>query len=350
MAGPQMHQFADLVAATLNDLGPYDSLQQIAQNRQDYEVLSRWFTKERVTIESGVRIQRNLMVGDGTTGPAEHNAPTDEDEVNLTDILKQMVVPWVHAQTKWMVVRQHMLVNRQPAAILNAIEAQRNYAMLKLHEEMERKAWQSPPSSANTTDPWAVKYWVVQNATIGFNGGSPTGDNMIAGINLTTLPVSGQYNNYSGTYSALTAQNGLPILRTLHRKIGFRSPVTMKQYYEGSGDKMRVYCNETSIGAFENVLYANADLSLKDVSSVDGLNMSFKRNPIVWIPTLDDDTNNPIYFIDHGTFFPVALDGDYLTETRNMAPRNHNIEQYFIELSYNYVNIDRRRNGVVYQA
>jgi len=352
MPGPALHQFSDLVAATLNELGPYDAVQQIAQDKQSYEVLSRWFVKDKTMLESGAQIQRNLMVGDSGAGqgPASHKLPTDEDEVNLTDILKQIVVPWVHAETKWMVVRQHMLVNRSPSAILNVIEANRNYAMLELHKEMERKAWGSAPAAGDKVNPWAVKYWVVQSASEGFHGGSPTGNNMIAGLDLSTLPMAGQFNNWTATYGKLSPQDGMPKLRKAHRKIGFRSPITMKDYLTGSGDQMRVYCNESSIGDFEEVLYANADLSLKDVASVDGLNMSFKKNPIIWIPTLDDDTNNPVYLLNHATFMPVGLDGDYLHEEQAPAPKQHNIIQYFVDLTYNYMCIDRRRNAVLYQA
>lgn len=350
MPGPAMSDFADLVASTLNELGPYNAVQQIAQNKQRFEVLSRWFRDDKTTLESGVKIQRQLMVGDANGGPARHAAPTDEDSVNLTDILKKIEVPWVHADTSWMVVRQHMLVNRSPSAILDAIEANRNYAMLSLHDQMESRAWAAAPASTNTTDPWAVKYWIVQHATAGFNGGSPTGDNLIAGLNLSTLPQAGQFNNYTGTYAQLTPSDAMPKLRTMHRKTGFVSPITMKDYMGDTGDNYRVYCNETTITGFEEICMANADLSLRDVASVDGLNLSFKKNPIVWVPALDADTNNPIYMINHSVFQPVGLDGDYLHETRNMAPRNHNIEQYFVDLSYNFMCVDRRRNGVIYQA
>lgn len=350
MPGPALHEFADLVAATLNELGPYDAVQQIAQRKTDYECLSRWMTEDKVMLESSMRVQRTLMTGDGSNGPARHAAPTDEDQVNLSDILKQIVVPLVHADTSWFVVRQHVLANRKPSAILNVIKAARNWAMLSMHEEMERKCWGPAPPSTNTTDPWAVKYWIVQNSATGFHGGSPTGDNMIAGLNLSTLPVSGQFNSYSGTYAQLTPQDGITKLRTMKLKTGFKSPVSMKDYTQGRGDRYRIYCNETTLQAFQNILYSNADLSLRDVAQIDPLNILFNGNPIVYIDTLNDDSNNPIYFINHDTFLPMALDGDYLYESRNMAPKQHNIEQYFVDLTYNFECVDRRRNGVLYQS
>ena len=135
---PAPTSFADLVTATLSDLGPYNSVQQIAQNKQRYEVLSRWM--KNMTTGTGVSITRQVMVGDGTSGPARHVAPTVDDSVNIADILKRITVEWVHAETSWAVVRQHMLMNSGPEAILDYIESQRNWAMLSLHDEMENKA------------------------------------------------------------------------------------------------------------------------------------------------------------------------------------------------------------------
>lgn len=348
MAG-QATSFADLVAATLNELGPYDAVQQIAQERQRYEVLSRWFRQDKVELESGVAIQRQLMVQNN--GAARHAAPTAEDEVNLTDVLKTMVVQWVHADTNWMVVYQHTLMNRSPSAILNAIKAQRNAAMLSLHEEMETKMWGSAPSSSNINDPWGVLYWIVKSATTptgDFTGGSPTGDNMIAGVNLSLLPTDGQFNNYSGTYATISETDLMPSWRRMARQIRFESPVSMKDYMTGAGDSYRYYTNDTGIGGVENMLRAQADLSMKDVSSVDGMTATFMGNPIRWIPALDSDTSNPVYAINHNVFQPVVLKGDNLRETRNMAPKNHNIEQYFVDLTYNMLCVDRRRCGVLY--
>lgn len=349
--GLEASSFADLVAATLKELGPYDTVSQIAQEKQRLEVLSRWFKNFKDSLESGYAIQRNLMVGDGTNGPARHVSITAPNNYNLADVLKQITVPWRHAETSWMVIRQHVLMNRRPSAIVNQIEAQRDYSMLKMHEEMERKAWGAAPSSSDTTSPWAVKYWVVQNATTGFYGGSPTGDGLIAGITLSGLPQAGQvFQNYSGTYSAITPGDGLAKLNTMHRKVGFISPVTMKEYTDGSGNMQRVYVNETTISGFEQLCMQNGDLSLTDIAKVDGLNLAFRRNPIIWIPYLDDDTNNPIYMLDHSSFKPVVLEGDDMFESRNQAPLNRNVEQYAVDLSYNYVCTNRRMNGVLYQV
>ncbi len=340
---------ADLVTATLNELGPYNAVQQICQSVQDYEVIPRVF--KNVQTGTGPAIQRQLMVGDGTSGPARHVSPTTEDTINLPDILKKIVIEWVHAETSWAVVKQEVLMNSGKEAILDYIESQRNFAMISLFDQMETKFTATSPSATNTTDPWGLKYWMVQNATTGFNGGSPTSNGYIAGLYLTGLPGAGlQFNNYTFTYGAATAVDLLPKMRTAYRAIRWKSPVAMKQYDDGPSSNYRIYVTETTVGAFEDMLSANADLSLRDISTVDGGDIVFKKNPIVHLWPLDADTNNPIYMTNLNAFTARVLKGDNMDESMNTAGNLHNVVGHHVDLTYNYQNVNRRSCAVAYQA
>jgi hypothetical protein len=341
---------ADLVVATLDELGPYNAVQQICQKYQDYDVLGRWF--KNLQLGTGVAIKRQLMVGDGSSnGPAAHVPFTQEDTVNIPDILKNIVIEWVHAKTSWAVVRQEVLMNSGKEAILDYIQSQRNYAMLQLFTEMEEKAWGTAPTSSNTTDPWGIQYWLVQNATTGFKGGSPTGDNRIAGLNLSTLPGAGeQFNNYTFTYAAATPSDLMTKMRTAYRAIRWRSPVSMKQYDDGPSTNYVVYCNETSMGAFEEIAAAQGDTGITDVSPVDGGDVVFKKHPIIHQWVLDQYANNPIYMVNHNSFKPRVLKGDNMEESMQMVGNLHNVVSHFVDLTYNYENTNRRSNAVAYQA
>ncbi len=75
--------------------------------------------------------------------------------------------------------------------------------------------------------------------------------------------------------------------------------------------------------------------------------ITFRKNPIIWVPKLDERSDDPVYMLDHSTFYPVILRGDYLRESDAIrAPNQHNIYQVFTDLTYNYLCVDRRRNGV----
>ena len=334
---------ADLVSTTLRDLGRL-KFQQIAQPIQDYEVFPKWFRKDKVAFDSGIGIQRTLMTS--ISNAASHVGLMEEDSVNIPDVLTSLQVDWRHCQTSWAFIYQETLMNRGRAMILNVIEPRRADALLSLVDELENRAWASPPSTSSKL-PNGLPYYLVQNATTGFNGGAPSGHTLVAGINPTTVP---SYKNYTFAYAAMNRTDGIKKMRTAHRKIRFKSPISIKDYREGRGDRYRIYVNETTMSLLEDEGTAQNENLGRDVAQLDNT-IVFRNHPVIWIPKLDASTNNPIYMVDHSTFMPICLKGDYLRESAaDRAPNQHNVFQFFIDLSYQYLCVDRRRSAVGYQA
>ncbi len=197
---------------------------------------------------------------------------------------------------------------------------------------------------SDTKLPYGLPYYIVKNATTGFNGGAPSGHTTVAGVSLTDSPT---FKNYTAAYVSVTKPDLVKKMRTAARKIKFVSPVQVPEY-RGS-QRQHIYVNETTIADIET-LGENQNENLgRDIASQDG-RMVFHGNPIVYVPQLDTDTSNPVYMVDHGTFYPVCLKGDYLRESENKAPNQHNLTQYFVDLTYNFLCVDRRRNAVIYIA
>jgi len=345
MAQLRSPDIADLVTATLDDLGPLN-FENIAQPLQDYEVVPKWFKKEKVMIQDGKGIQRNLL--NKLSGAAKHVGLYDTAKANVPEILKQVRVDWVYAETSWAFeYRSDILQNRRGSAIVNTIEARRADAMIDLVDEIEERSWNSP-SSTDTVDPYGVPYWIVKNPTTGFTGGAPTGHTTVGGVSLTTSP---NFKNYSSTYGgALSKDDGIRDLRTAHRKIRFKSPVTIPEYRGNKGESYRLYMNETSIQEMEDLGESQNDNLGKDLASMDG-QMVFKGHPCVWVPYLDTDTDNPIYMLNHRTFYPAILRGDNLREMEPMrAPQQPNLFECFVYLTYNFICINRRANAVIYKV
>lgn len=331
----------DLVAGTLRDLGRL-SFQNIAQEVQDYEVFTKWFKKDKVAFESGIGIQRTLM--NKIQSVAAHVGLTDTDSVNIPDLLTTMQVDWRHMSTNWAFIYQEALMNRGRALILNIIEPRRYGALLDMVNTIEEKAWGSPPSSSNKTLPWGVQYWVVPNATTGFNGGAASGHTTVANVSLTDSP---NFKNYTAQYATVSKTDLVKKLRTAHRKVRFKSPINYKDYRQGRGDRYRLYVNESVISDIEDIGEGQNENLGRDIASMDGT-MVFRGHPIIWVPELDSNTADPVYMLDHSTFYPVVLRGDFLRESQaERAPNQHNIFQFFVDLTYNYVCVDRRRNAVL---
>ncbi len=338
-------QISDLVVGTLRELGRM-RFQQIAQTLQDYEVFPVWFKKDRVQFDSGIGIQRTLM--NRLSGAAAHVGLLDQDDVNITDVLTQLQIPWVHARTSWGFIRQETLMNRGEALIVNIIKPRRAAAMIDLVEELETKGWSSPSSSSDTLNPFGIPYWVVKNSATGFSGGTPSGWSTVGGVNVTNTP---SFQNYTTQYTNVTKPDLIKKLRTMHRKVGFKSPVDIDDYRSGKGERYRCYTTESVFASIEDIGESQNENLGRDIASMDGFSMAFRGHPIRWIPQLDADTKNPFYLIDHSTFYPVCLKGDYLRESDpDKAPFQHNAFQVFVDLTYNYLCIDRRRNGVAATA
>ena len=338
MAQLTAKDIGDLVSTTLDELGRL-RFSQIAQTLQDYEVFSHWFKRDKVAFDSGIGIKRTLMTKLGS-GEAAHVGLTDTDNVNIQDVLETLEIPWRHAQTKWAFIYQETLMNRGEALILNVIKPRRASAMINLVEELENKAWASP-TLANKTEPYGIPYWVVANATTGFNGTVASGHTTVGGINPTTTP---NWKNYTVRYVTVDKPDLVKKLRTAHRKTGFKSPINIEEYRTTKGQRYRLYTDEATLVALEDIGEAQNDNLGRDLASMDGT-LVFRGHPIIWVPKLDAETNGPIYGIDHSTFYPVCLEGDYLRESdAKPAPNQHNVYQVFVDLTYNYLCVERRRN------
>ena len=336
---------ADLVVGTLRELGPL-KFQNIAQSLQHYEVFSRWFKKDKVLFENGLGIQRTLMTA--LAGSARHTGLTSTNITNIQDVLTTMQVDWVHAEASWALIYQtDILMNAGKSQIVSVIKARRASALIDLVEELEDKAWGTPPSSTDTTLPWGVRYYVVTNATEGFNGGAPTGHTTVAKVNPTTYTT---WNNYTDTYSAATKADLVKAMRTAHRKVKFVSPISVPEYTSEAKDRYRLYTNEDVISAFEDVGEAQNENLGRDIASMDG-QMVFRGHPIVWVPKLDVETDDPLYMIDHGTFYPVVLKGDFLRESEAQQNANQRrVYEMFVDLTYNFICVNRRSNAVIYKV
>lgn len=334
----------DLVVSTLYDLGRL-KFQNIATDLQDYEVFSHWFRSDKVAFDSGIGIQRTLMTK--LSNAAKHVGLMEEDVVNIPELLETMQVPWRHVTTSWAFIYQEALMNRGRAMVLNIIEPRRADALLSLVAELEEKGWSSPTSSSDKKLPFGVSYWVVANATEGFNGGVASGHTTVAGVDVSEVQ---NFKNWTNTYTTVNKTDLIKKMRTAHRKIRFKSPINLKDYREGRGDRYRVYMNEETISNFEDEAEAQNDNLGRDVAQLDNSTV-FRNHPVIWVPKLDEDTTNPVLMIDHSCFFPVCLKGDYLRESQaSRSPKNHNTFQFFVDLTYNFICIDRRRQAHFYQV
>ncbi len=333
---------ADLVVGTQRDLGKPD-FQQIAQEITDYEIFPVMFKKDRVTFDSGIGIQKTLMTR--LPDVARHVGWTEADTPSISDLLTTLNIPWRHATTNWSYKRQEMLMNRGKSLVTNVIKARRIGAMIDMVEKFENGGWTCPTSSDDDTEPFGIPYYAVKNNTVGFNGGAATGHTTVAGVSQTLHP---KYKNYTGQYTNVSKPDLIKKMRTMKRKTGFKSPVDVPDYFRGKGMRYRVYMNEATISTIEEVGESQNENLGRDIASIDGVNMAFRGHPLRYVPKLDEDTSDPVYFLDHSTWQVVALAGDWMRETDPIRdPEKHDWFTVYLDTTYNFLCLDRRRNGVL---
>lgn len=343
--GLTAEQIDDLVIAALRDLGRL-KFQQIAQTIQEYQVLPRILKRDRVIFDSGRAIQRTIM--HTTSGAARHAGLYEEDVVNIGDVLAQINIPWRHTYTNWGFEVREPMMDAGAAKIVDLVKVRRTDAMLSLAALLETAFWTKPETDADLETPYGVPYWVVKNVSEGFNGGDPSG--FSAGAGGMATGAYPRWKNYTGSYAAVSKADLIVKMRKAHRRIRFRSPVDINDYRNGAGDRYRIYTNDTAIIALENLGEAQNENLGRDLASMDET-MTFRKHPIIWVPELDSQTDDPIYMLDMSTYAPVILSGDNLRETGpQQAGNQHNVRVVFVDLTWNMLCLDRRRQCVLYKA
>jgi hypothetical protein len=229
-------------------------------------------------------------------------------------------------------------------AIVNLIKTRYVGMMVSLYELLETLLWGKPADSSNTKDPYGVAFWVVKNATEGFNGGNPAGfADGRAGISTVTYP---RWANYTAQYAQISKEDLIRKMRRATRRIAFRSVVSHDTPVLG-GMKNGIYTNDTVVGLLEELLEQNNMNLGNDLASKDGRTL-FKGTPITYAPKLDEDTTNPIYMLDWKYLAVGVLAGweNALSKPTPVAGK-HTVRRVDLDATLNMICTDLRRQCVI---
>lgn len=339
---PTTDNLADLIEVTLDDLGK-PGFTEIASALQDYVAMTRLIRRERVQFESGTGVEKRIMLDH--SGAAKNVLPYEQDSYNVADVMGNFRVPWRHTNTNWGVERTEIAMNRDPARIVELIKVRRADAMISLAERMETDFWSKPADSSDETTPFGVLYWIVSNATTGFNGGNPAGfSGGAGGLSSTTYP---RWANYTAQYTNMTKDDGVTAMRDIYRKIQFKSPTDHPNHRKGP-DKYEIFTNDTGIAAVETVGEQQNENLGRDIARMDD-RIVFRGRPVHWVPQLDGnaDVTDPFIFINWAVLNPVFLRGEFLHEETHRAPNQHKVTVTDTDLTWNVCAVNRRRLGIL---
>lgn len=344
----QASQIQGIVQGALADLGE-GRWNQVAQSLRSYELFDRFVKNNKETIDSGDEIERTLLVDFGTG--ARMTGLFDPDQITAQDHAKRIVVDWAHTVDSWSYDVHEKQMNSGVARIFDHVAQREEATLARIVELMEAQAYGKPTGPTDSLNVKGLTYWVVQNATEGFNGGAPSGHTTVGGLVPGDYPTAWQ--NYTFTHSAWTKAGLIVPMRLAYKKTKFKKPVPSREYGSGVSDRYGIYVNIDTETEMENIGEAQNENLGRDLASMDG-KMTFRGVPIIEVPTLGATsiTNYPIYMIDHKYMNALTLKGSWnrITGPSSEHTGSHSVFAVFYDFSWNIICTDRRVQAVGYRA
>jgi len=333
----------------------------ISQDYQSFIVMPYLLTKNGglKVMRDGLGVEHTLMVNYG--GRSRFVGEYDEDVITVMDHLKKMKVFFSLLTDNIAYTRSEILENRGKSRIDNLFLPRKRSLFLRVAHTMEENFFATPDADDDLT-PWGLKYWIVKNATAGFNGGYPTGFTRIGNINLTDVP---SFKNYTDKYTAVTKADLIKKMKRAHRRTKWVTPKPMKGFEGDTSERRLILTNEDVVAAFEDIGEAQNENLGKDMAPMaagtnpfrgTGMRMTadgdivFKKKPVVHCELLDDDTSDPVYGTDMATFHAMTFKGDNmrLGDFVNMAAgKQHRVFAAHLDHKHQTICTNRRNNWVI---
>jgi len=336
---------ADIVISTLNSLYSRGTLVDQMTDLQEHVGFNELLKNKKERLSAGRGIPIRAVVS--PNGSAKNTGLYGTQEYNKSDALIEGSVPWRFTSANMVFDSMHESMNSGPEAILDEVKIEKARMMTDLVELCERNVWGVPDNSADSKTPYGVEYWLVKNATLGFNGGNPTGFTAgRAGIDSNTYT---RNKNYTGKYTTVgdTVNTGLiNMMEQAADKTDWIAPAPLPQQAR-TGYSRGIFCNHATKMEMKNVAKANNDSLGYDLSTKEPI---FRGATIRYVPYFDSKTDGPVYMIDFNNFYPVILKEWFLKDIQvTQLPNQPTCFAMVTMLVWNIVCTNLRRQVVFYK-
>jgi len=344
MAGLAYSEIDDAVLLTQNKLIKRGAFVDMQTDLTDHVAVREMWQGRTKAFAGGLawsfEIQMDHNHSARTVGLYESDGSSD------LDTMKEGKVDMRHINAHYIYDQRLPAFQKGGTAIVDLVRTKYTGMMISFYELLEEILWSKPDDSSDSKTPFGIAYWIVKNATEGFNGGNPTGfTDGRAGIDTDDYP---RWANWTAKYVAITKEDLIRKMRKAHRKSKFRSPVSHATPSLG-GMKNGIYTCDTVVGLLEEQLEAQNQNLGNDIASKDGKTL-FKSTPLTYAPYLDDDSSNPVYMLDWKWLQIGVLAGwENNLSKPYMVPNKHLVSRVDLDASLNMVCTDLRRQAVIYK-
>ena len=331
----------DLLLDTLPDLDK-GKVTNLTSDLQSYTALPQLLAKDRIKFKTGKSISVNIMTGGN--GQFRFVGFGELDQYNDVSVLASGSIPWRRATSNYAYdLLEDDLNSDNERQILDHIVTKHDACYVDIANGLETAFWGKPATSADVKTAWGIDMYIVRNASQGFNGGNPAGFTTGTAFDST---VQTRYANWTDQYVAVSKADLLTRMRLATRKTNFKSPVASSQFRNTPVDRA-IYTNIDVIQAMDAVLDTLNDNHGSDLAKFHDQS-HFLKLPIVWVPQLDADTQDPVYGVDWATLVPFFKQGWHLKQSKPHAVANqHNVVAVDVDMAFNIGCEDRRRQWII---
>lgn len=331
----QVSDHADLIVAT-KDAAKKDVWEDISFDYQKYVALPELMRNARDNTTTGEKLTWPVKVA--KTDTAQAVGLFQKRNIDVPMVLSEANVPWRHVTAYWVSDEQEAAFQAGDEKIVSVVNVRRNGAFQDKADQMERFFW---AVGGTGDDPYGIKYYFVHNATVGQNGGHPSGFSDVAGISRTTYA---NWKNWTGQYTNVSRTDFVRKARELANKSRFLNPYPQPTPSD-KADRMGYYTNYNVWELLVELAQNQNDRLGPDVTALEGRVM-FHGRLIAYVPYLDSDANDPFYGINWGKVKFMFLKGEFMNE---LSPRDIPYQPrsyaHWIDTSFNLVCFNPREAG-----
>jgi hypothetical protein len=343
--GIQYADIDDAVLLTQQNLVKRGAFLDLQTDLQDHVAVREMWKKRVKTFEGGDDWEWEAQVDHNHSAQFVKMYQTDGSA--LVDTMIRGRVQPRHVNAHYDYDKREKAFQRGGVAIVNYIKTKYVGMMVSFYELLEEALWGTPTDSSDDTTPFGIRYWLLRNATEGFNGENPSGFSSGRGnIDSTTYT---RWANWSNDYVDVSKEDLLASMRRGLRKTKFRSPVS-HAVPKLSGMGNGIYTNDSVLGSMETLLeQQNMNLG-NDLASKDGRAM-VKGTSVTYVPYLDADAANPVYSLDWKWLMIGVLAGwqNNLTKPYQVSDK-HLVSRVDLDGTLQMICTNLRRQAVYYVA
>ena len=291
---------------------------EVALQQQEYHVINKWFKEDKITLDSGTSIERNVILD--PQGNAQHVRLFQKLTSNVPENQSKVTAPWCQVTSSYAMERREILRNRKPAGYISLLKSRRVSASVNLANLLEDRAFRCPDSATDDLNPRGIPYYLTKvdagvssagdfiGKTIRWGDGTTIATNK-AGINPTANP---NWRNYAFTYTAINRELVKRMSRAFYAT-QFKSPIIAKDLKDGPLSNYRIYVPLNVLVDLEDLAQSSNENLGPDLLPFHGVT-AFKRIPLLHTPQLNSDVDQPIYGTNHDKFAPYVLEDDWMRE------------------------------------